>query len=237
VERGAAADQIGMSMAQTGGLAAGARLRSWGSKSGATTSTRGAACSPQVELVVYDDKSSAAETPAIYAKLLDVDKVDLLFAPYSTVPTAPISPLVRARHAADGKFLVPGDSKVVTTCGSTMRPGTGRQLASASSVSARRPAQDRRFARRRPGIAQNPREDGARGRTKRELPIVFDQAYPPTPSILEQHSRAQCRKARHRLCRVLSRRIRRHSARRQRDRGGRQRQIFGGAMVGLQSQA
>src|SRR5256885_2804467 len=32
----------------------------------------------KVELVVYDDKSSASETPAIYSKLLDVDKVDLL---------------------------------------------------------------------------------------------------------------------------------------------------------------
>ena len=42
--------------------------------------------------MVYDDKSSASETPAIYSKLLDVDKVDLLFGPYAT----PCRPLLKS---------------------------------------------------------------------------------------------------------------------------------------------
>ena len=37
-----------------------------------------------VELVYYDDKSSPAEVPGIYTKLLDVDKVDLVVAAYAT---------------------------------------------------------------------------------------------------------------------------------------------------------
>ena len=36
-------------------------------------------------------------TPGIYAKLIDVDRVDLLIAPYGSVPTAPILPLARQR--------------------------------------------------------------------------------------------------------------------------------------------
>jgi branched-chain amino acid transport system substrate-binding protein len=51
----------------------------------------------KVELTVYDDQSSGKDTLGIYTKLLDVDKVDLLFAPYATVPTAPIMPLVKQR--------------------------------------------------------------------------------------------------------------------------------------------
>src|SRR5262249_33893472 len=88
--------KIGMSMPQTGGLAGGGKasllgIEIWRDEINA----KGGLLGRKVELVVYDDKSSAAETPAIYAKLLDVDKVDLLFAPYATVPTAPLLPLVK----------------------------------------------------------------------------------------------------------------------------------------------
>src|SRR5215475_3059355 len=90
--------RIGMSMPQTGGLAAGGKapllgIEIWRDD----VNAKGGLLGRKVQLVVYDDKSSAAETPAIYAKLLDVDKVDLLFAPYGTVPTAPIMPLVKQR--------------------------------------------------------------------------------------------------------------------------------------------
>ena len=56
----------------------------------------------KVEFIAYDDQSNPANTPGIYTKLLDVDKVDLLIAPYATVPTAPIMPLVKQR----GKLLM-----------------------------------------------------------------------------------------------------------------------------------
>jgi branched-chain amino acid transport system substrate-binding protein len=52
----------------------------------------------KVELTVYDDQSNPSTTPGIYTKLLDVDKVDLLIAPYGTNPTAPIMPLVKQRQ-------------------------------------------------------------------------------------------------------------------------------------------
>jgi branched-chain amino acid transport system substrate-binding protein len=90
--------KIGMSMPLTGGLAAGGKssligIEVWRDD----VNAKGGLLGRKVELVVYDDKSSASETPAIYSKLLDVDKVDLLFAPYATVPTAPIMPMVKQR--------------------------------------------------------------------------------------------------------------------------------------------
>jgi len=83
-----------------------------------------------------------AETPAIYAKLLDVDKVDLLFAPYATVPTAPIMPLVKQRGMLlMGNFSFQVNSKVGHDMWFNNAPwGPADSWASASSVSARRPA-------------------------------------------------------------------------------------------------
>src|SRR5687767_13340667 len=106
--------KIGMSMAQTGGLAGGGKasllgIEIWRDEINA----RGGLLGRKVELVVYDDKSSASETPALYAKLLDVDKVDLLFAPYATVPTAPLLPLVKQRGLLlMGNFSFQVNSKV-----------------------------------------------------------------------------------------------------------------------------
>src|SRR3954462_6270837 len=90
--------KIGMSMPQTGSLGAGGQaallaLRMWVDD----VNQKGGLLNRKVELIVYDDQTNPALTPAIYTKLLDVDKVDLLIAPYGTVPTAPIMPLVKQR--------------------------------------------------------------------------------------------------------------------------------------------
>src|ERR1700759_4155481 len=106
--------KIGMSMPQTGGLAGGGKtsllgLEIWRDD----VNAKGGLLGRKVELTVYDDKSSASETPALYAKLIDVDKVDLLFAPYATVPTAPILPLVKERGLLlMGNFSFQVNSKV-----------------------------------------------------------------------------------------------------------------------------
>ena len=90
--------KIGMSMPQTGSLGAGGQaallaLRMWVED----VNAKGGLLGRKVELIAYDDQTNPALTPAIYTKLLDVDKVDLLIAPYGTVPTAPIMPLVKQR--------------------------------------------------------------------------------------------------------------------------------------------
>ena len=90
--------KIGMSMPQTGGLGAGGQsallaLRMWVED----VNAKGGLLGRKVELIAYDDQTNPANTPGIYTKLLDIDKVDLLIAPYGTVPTAPIMPLVKQR--------------------------------------------------------------------------------------------------------------------------------------------
>jgi branched-chain amino acid transport system substrate-binding protein len=90
--------KIGMSMPQTGSLGAGGKaelvaIRMWVDD----VNKKGGLLGRQIEFIVYDDQTRPDLTPQIYTKLLDVDKVDLLFAPYGTVPTAPIMPLVKQR--------------------------------------------------------------------------------------------------------------------------------------------
>src|SRR5436853_4165059 len=115
---GASAQQppikIGMSMPQTGGLAGGGKASLLGIEIWRDdVNARGGLLGRKVELVVYDDKGSASETPAIYSKLLDVDKVDLLFAPYASVPTAPLMPMVKQRGLLlMGNFSFQVNSKV-----------------------------------------------------------------------------------------------------------------------------
>ena len=90
--------KIGMSMPQTGSLGAGGQaallaLRMWVDD----VNQKGGLLNRKVELLAYDDQTNPANVPGIYTKLLDVDKVDLLIAPYGTVPTAPIMPMVKQR--------------------------------------------------------------------------------------------------------------------------------------------
>src|SRR3954470_16716767 len=88
--------KIGMSMPQTGSLGAGGQaallaLRMWVED----VNGKGRLLGLKFDYTVYDDQTNPAKTPGIYTKLLDVDKVDLLIAPYGTVPTAPIMPLAK----------------------------------------------------------------------------------------------------------------------------------------------
>ena len=90
--------RIGLSIAQTGPLSGAGKsglvaLQIWRDD----VNAGGGLLGRQVELVVYDDQSNPSMTPGIYSKLLDVDKVDLVVAPYATNPTAPIMPLVKQR--------------------------------------------------------------------------------------------------------------------------------------------
>ncbi|MBR0786735.1 amino acid ABC transporter substrate-binding protein [Bradyrhizobium iriomotense] len=176
--------RIGMSMPQTGGLAGGGKasllgIEIWRDDVNAKGGLLGGR---KIELVVYDDKSSASETPAIYSKLIDVDKVDLLFAPYATVPTAPIMPMVKQRGLLlIGNFSFQVNSKVGHDMWFNNAPwGPADSWATsfldigqrAGGKSMALLAADQEFAQ---NLAKTAREVAA----KRNLPIVFDQAYPP----------------------------------------------------------
>ena len=106
--------RVGFSIAQTGPLSSAGKsgllaLEIWRDD----VNARGGLLGRPVELVVYDDQGNPAMTPGIYTKLLDVDKVDLLVAPYATNPTAPIMPLVKQRDLLlIGNFALDANAQI-----------------------------------------------------------------------------------------------------------------------------
>jgi branched-chain amino acid transport system substrate-binding protein len=91
--------RIGFSIAQTGNIASGgkaglAALELWRGD----VNAGGGLVGRQVEFVVYDDQSQASNVPGIYAKLMDIDKVDLLLLPYGTNLTAVVMPMIVQRN-------------------------------------------------------------------------------------------------------------------------------------------
>jgi branched-chain amino acid transport system substrate-binding protein len=186
--------KIGMSMPQTGGLAGGGKASLLGIEIWRDdVNAKGGLLGRKVELVVYDDKSSASETPALYAKLLDVDKVDLLFAPYATVPTAPIMPLVKQRGLLlMGNFSFQVNSKVHHDMWFNNAPwgpadswanGFLRLGQKAGGKTVALLSSDQEFAQ---NIVTT-----ARDVTKKiGLQVVFDQAYPPSTAEFSSIIRA-----------------------------------------------
>src|SRR6266581_556068 len=91
--------KIGFSMSLTGGLSGGGKsvvlaFDIWKEEINA----KGGLLGRPVELVYYDDQSMPAQVPGIYAKLLDVDKVDLVVSAYATNQIAPAMPVVMQKN-------------------------------------------------------------------------------------------------------------------------------------------
>src|SRR5258705_11786293 len=77
--------KIGLSIASTGGIAPIGKqllvgLEIWRDD----VNAKGGLLGRPVQLVHYDDQSNPGLDPAIYTKLLSLDKVDLLLEPYGT---------------------------------------------------------------------------------------------------------------------------------------------------------
>ena len=87
--------KIGFGMALTGALAGGGKqalegMRIWRDD----VNAKGGILGRPVELIVYDDQTNPKNVPGIYAKLLDVDKVDFVVSGYGTNLIAPAMPVV-----------------------------------------------------------------------------------------------------------------------------------------------
>lgn len=90
--------RIGLGMALTGGLAANGKaallaMQIWAQD----MNQKGGLLGRKVELIYYDDQTKAANVPAIYTKLIDVDKVDFVVSGYGTNLIAPAMPIVIER--------------------------------------------------------------------------------------------------------------------------------------------
>src|SRR6516225_8062229 len=87
--------KIGYGISQTGGLAPNGKSallaqRIWEEN----VNAKGGLLGRPVKLVYYDDQTNPATVPALYQKLLDVDKVDIVIGGYGTNLLAPAMPVV-----------------------------------------------------------------------------------------------------------------------------------------------
>ena len=175
--------KIGMSMPQTGGLAGGGKASLLGIEIWRDdVNARGGLLGRKVELVVYDDKSSASETPAIYSKLLDVDKVDILYAPYGAVPTAPIMPMVKQRGLLlIGNFSFQVNSKVGHDMWFNNAPWGPADSWAASflDIGVKAGGKTMALLSADQEFAQNLAVTARDVAKRMNIPVVFDQAYPP----------------------------------------------------------
>lgn len=90
--------KIGLGMSLTGKLAANGKMallamQIWEDD----TNAQGGLLGRPVKLVYYDDQSNSAQVPGIYAKLLDVDKVDLIVSGYASTQIAAAMPIAIER--------------------------------------------------------------------------------------------------------------------------------------------
>jgi branched-chain amino acid transport system substrate-binding protein len=98
--------KIGLSLSLTGATAPAGRqvqagLEIWRDH----VNARGGLLGRPVELIYYDDQANPANAPGIYAKLMGVDKVDLLIGPYSTnVIAAALPAIIQNKRMTIGIF-------------------------------------------------------------------------------------------------------------------------------------
>ena len=231
--------KIGMSMPQTGTLGAGGQaallaLRMWVDE----TNQKGGLLGRKIEFIVYDDQGNPANTPGIYTKLLDVDRVDLLIAPYATVPTAPIMPLVKERQLLlMGNFSFQVNAKVQHDMWFNNSPWNDARSWSEGFMNAGQKAGGKTiaFLAADQEFAQN-LANGARTLAKQaNMKFVYDQNYPPTTTDFSSLIRG-IRAAKPEIVYCMSypndsvaiiRAVNEIGV-------GSQVQIFGGGMVGLQ---
>jgi branched-chain amino acid transport system substrate-binding protein len=180
--------RIGYGISQTGGLAPNGKSallaqQIWQSDINA----KGGLLGRPVKLVYYDDQTNPSAVPALYQKLLDVDKVDIVIGGYGTNLLAPAMPVViQKKKMLIGLFGMAVNAEFNYSKYFSMIP-LGPNPKSAASTGFFEAA-----------LAQNPKpqtvaivaadgefsinaSDGARETVQAAgLKIVYDKRYPPT---------------------------------------------------------
>ena len=180
--------KIGFSMALTGGLAPNGKSALLAQKIWEEdVNAKGGLLGRPVKLVYYDDKSSPAEVPAIYTKLLDIDKVELVIGPYATAQIAPAMPIVMQKKktfigllglAVNTEFNYPNYFAMIPS-GPDAKPAFTKGFFDIAMAQGAKPqtvaivAADQEFSRNA--------ADGARENSKAaNLRVVYDRTYPPS---------------------------------------------------------
>jgi branched-chain amino acid transport system substrate-binding protein len=98
--------KIGLSLSLTGATApAGRQVQAGLDLWRENVNAAGGLLGRPVELIYYDDQANPANAPGIYAKLVGVDKVDLLIGPYSTnIIAAALPAIIQNKRMTIGIF-------------------------------------------------------------------------------------------------------------------------------------
>jgi branched-chain amino acid transport system substrate-binding protein len=185
--------KIGFAMSLTGFLSPNGKqallgMKIWEER----TNKAGGLLGRPVKLVYYDDKSSPAEIPGIYTKLLDVDNVDLVLSAYATNDVAPAMPIVIRKGKTfislfaldvNAKFNYPKYFSVLPTGQDTKGSFTEGFFEIAAAQNPKPKTVALSFADAE--FSQNACE-GARANAKKHgFKIVYDKAYPPPPKTTD----------------------------------------------------
>jgi branched-chain amino acid transport system substrate-binding protein len=180
--------KIGYSLALTGGLAPNGKSALLAQKIWEEdVNAKGGLLGRPAKLIYYDDKSSPAEVPSIYTKLLDIDKVDLIIGPYATAQIAPAMPIVIQRKktfvallglAVNSEFNYPNYFAMIPS-GPDAKPAFTKGFFDVAMAQDPKPqtvaivAADQEFSR---NAADGARENAQ----KAKLKVVYDKTYPPS---------------------------------------------------------
>ena len=139
-----------------------------------------------MKLVYYDDQSSPAEVPAIYTKLLDVDKVELVIGPYATAQIAPAMPIVMQKKkmfigllglAVNTEFNYPNYFAMIPS-GPDAKPAFTKGFFDVAMAQGPKPQTVAIVAADRSSPAMPPMAR-ARMPRRRTCSVVYDRTYPP----------------------------------------------------------
>jgi branched-chain amino acid transport system substrate-binding protein len=179
--------KIGYGIAQTGGLAPNGKSALLAQKIWEEDiNSKGGLLDRRVKLIYYDDQSNPTTVPAMYEKLLDVDKVDIIIGGYGTNMLASAMPGVIRKQkmliglfglAVNGEFAYPKYFSMIPL-GPTPKTTQTKGFFDIAMAQNPKPqtvaivAADAEFAINA--------SDGARENAKAAgLKIVYDQRYPP----------------------------------------------------------
>jgi branched-chain amino acid transport system substrate-binding protein len=180
--------KIGFGMALTGGLAPNGKSALLGMKIWEEdVNAKGGLLGRPVKLVYYDDQSNGSTVPGLYAKLLDVDKVDMIVSGYATGMIAPAMPVAMQRKkvfpalfgtGVNSEFKYDKYFAMIPT-GPDPKPAFTKPFFEAALSQSPKPetislaAADAEFGR---NVCE-----GARDNAKAAgLKVVYDKTYPPT---------------------------------------------------------
>jgi branched-chain amino acid transport system substrate-binding protein len=180
--------KIGFGMALTGGLAPNGKSALLGMKIWEEdTNAKGGLLGRPVKLVYYDDQSNGSTVPGLYAKLLDVDKVDMIVSGYATGMIAPAMPVAMQRKkvfpalfgtGVNSEFKYDKYFAMIPT-GPDPKPSFTKPFFEVALAQSPKPetislaAADAEFGR---NVCEGARDNAK----KAGLKIVYDKTYPPS---------------------------------------------------------